>query len=102
VARRVILETKLHAPVTSFAYPFGTFGRREEAMAFFAGYTSALTTQYAWTHPIQTVMTWGRMEVHETNSAVDLAGLAQASGDLHTLTMTFDLQSVGALVIETP
>jgi peptidoglycan/xylan/chitin deacetylase (PgdA/CDA1 family) len=89
---KVILEAELGAPVTSFAYPFGTYGRREEAMVSLAAYSSAVTTEYAWTHPIETVLTWGRIEVHETNSAVDLAGLARASGDLHTLTTTVDVQ----------
>jgi len=88
---RAILESELHALVTSFAYPFGTFGRREEAMVLLAGYSSALTTAYAWTHPIQTALTWGRIEVHESNAPVDLAGLAQASGDLHAVTTTVDL-----------
>ncbi|HLW15731.1 MAG TPA: polysaccharide deacetylase family protein [Actinomycetota bacterium] len=86
-----ILEKELGVPVTSFAYPFGTFGEREVTMAFLAGFSSALTTKYAWTHAFASALRWGRIEVHETNSGVDIAGLATASGDLHAVTTLVDV-----------
>lgn len=44
LASKQALETLLASPVTSFAYPFGIYGRDDLSLVESAGYTSAVTT----------------------------------------------------------
>ncbi|MBS1643612.1 MAG: polysaccharide deacetylase family protein [Bacteroidetes bacterium] len=49
-AGKLVLEKELNRPVLGFAYPYGDFGDREEAMARQAGYSYAVSTDTGALH----------------------------------------------------
>lgn len=77
---RAILRERLGVRARQFAYPFGKFNARVEAIVRAAGYESAVTTRYQWAHPIGSPLRWGRMEIHDSNAPANLASLALLSG----------------------
>ncbi|MCA1831421.1 MAG: polysaccharide deacetylase family protein [Actinomycetota bacterium] len=74
------LRRKIGVRARQFAYPFGKFDANLESLLRKAGYESAVTTRYQWSHPIRSPYEWGRMEVHDTNAPANLASLATMSG----------------------
>jgi peptidoglycan/xylan/chitin deacetylase (PgdA/CDA1 family) len=78
---REALRERLGVRARQFAYPFGKFGPGVERILRAAGFESAVTTRYEWSHSIRSPLAWGRMEVHDTNAPENLAALASMSGD---------------------
>jgi peptidoglycan/xylan/chitin deacetylase (PgdA/CDA1 family) len=80
VESRRVLEDALGIAVRDFAYPFGAHDAWIEQAVRAAGFVDAVTTRYQWGRTLDGAMTWGRMEVHDTNSPENLASLASMSG----------------------
>jgi peptidoglycan/xylan/chitin deacetylase (PgdA/CDA1 family) len=77
---KATLEQRLRAPVTAFAYPFGTFSPKIEALVRRAGYLSAVTTQGGETHALSDALEWTRLHVSDASSPQGLVAMALSAG----------------------
>jgi peptidoglycan/xylan/chitin deacetylase (PgdA/CDA1 family) len=75
-----LLETRLGVHVRHVAYPYGHVDDGVLALVRDAGFLTAVTTRYQWDHQANDALTWGRLEMHETNEPENLAALARSSG----------------------
>lgn len=66
-----MLEDRLGAPVTSFAYPFGFFTETTRQVVITAGYTAACAVGYAFSPDDDDVFSLRRMIIRESDTCVD-------------------------------
>jgi peptidoglycan/xylan/chitin deacetylase (PgdA/CDA1 family) len=66
-----MLEDRLGAPVTSFAYPFGFFTETTRQAVIAAGYTAACAVGYAFSPDDDDVFSLRRMIIRESDTCVD-------------------------------
>jgi peptidoglycan/xylan/chitin deacetylase (PgdA/CDA1 family) len=70
------LEDLLGRPVTSFAYPYGSYDDRTVAAVERAGYTTAVTTRRAWLRPGTPLWELPRNFLSDYGAATFAAGIA--------------------------
>jgi len=73
VRSRLRLERRLHHPVQWFAYPFGAFNPRVEALTRRAGYVLAVTTRSGRTQDRSRPLALHRFEVQDTTGVAGVA-----------------------------
>jgi len=66
---RQLLETRLHSPVLTLAYPNGDHDAQVERMAHEAGYRLAFTTQRGFVHRDSPAMALPRINIHNNASS---------------------------------